>query len=107
VLGQKIVVLGDMLELGDKSELEHRNIGKFLNTLDFDYIFCFGDMSRFIVNEIKSLGLAQCMFFDDKKNLAKKLKEILKPNDLVYVKGFEGMKLEEYNSAIFKLAGGC
>ena len=44
--GKKIVVLGDMLELGDKEALWHRQIGRFMSkNLDLDYLILVGKLS--------------------------------------------------------------
>ncbi len=44
--GKKVAVLGDILELGDKTNLLHRQIGRFLSkSLDLDYIILVGKRS--------------------------------------------------------------
>jgi UDP-N-acetylmuramoyl-tripeptide--D-alanyl-D-alanine ligase len=40
--GKKLIILGDMLELGDKSQEEHLNILKTLNTYGFDNVLLVG-----------------------------------------------------------------
>lgn len=47
--GKKIAVLGDMLELGEKSKFWHRQIGRFLSySLDIDYLILVGKNAHFI-----------------------------------------------------------
>ena len=45
--GKKIFIFGDMLELGNHSEIEHINIAKALNKTGIDVIITFGNKSLF------------------------------------------------------------
>lgn len=44
--GEKIAVLGNIAELGDKSSEIHTKIGEYAKSLDVDEIYSFGDMSK-------------------------------------------------------------
>ncbi len=92
ISGKKIVVLGDMLELGEKSEHEHAKIGLEVANRGFEYLFTFGPRARFIF-EASKLGFAQ--HFDDKTALIKNLCATISPGDAVLIKGSRGMKMEE------------
>ena len=39
---QKILVLGDMLELGKKTKFFHRNLAKYINNSNIDKVFAIG-----------------------------------------------------------------
>lgn len=93
--GRKIAVLGDMLELGDKSKRLHEQIADFAQSLDIDEILCFGEQTEFTAKRAEELGGISCIHFDDKDMLINYLKETLGENDTVLVKGSRGMKLEE------------
>jgi UDP-N-acetylmuramoyl-tripeptide--D-alanyl-D-alanine ligase len=92
VPGKKIVVLGDMLELGDQSDHEHAKIGLEVADRGFEYLLTYGPHSQCIF-EASKLGFAQ--HFDDKSALMKTLYATLSPGDAVLIKGSRGMKMEE------------
>ncbi|MFH1714685.1 MAG: UDP-N-acetylmuramoyl-tripeptide--D-alanyl-D-alanine ligase [Elusimicrobiota bacterium] len=95
--GKKIVVLGDMLELGDFEEKAHRNIGSLVSNMRMDYIFCYGMAAKFIYEEICNLGFdkERVFWYNDKIKLITKIKSIINKNDLVYLKASRAMKFEE------------
>lgn len=92
IKGKKVVVLADMLELGEKAEHEHAKIGLEVSNLDFEYLFTFGQLSLF-THEASKLAFAE--HFDSKEALIASLKSQLNPGDAVLVKGSRGMKMEE------------
>ena len=51
---RKILVLGDMHELGDKTRNEHEKLGEFINKLTIDAVFCLGEYMKFTLNVIDS-----------------------------------------------------
>ena len=89
---RRIVVLGDMLELGKASEKEHRRIGKAMTQHRVDLLFTFGEYSR-LANESAALKVKN--HFDNKLALAEQLANLLASGDAVLVKGSRGMKMEE------------
>ena len=93
---KKILILGDMLELGAKSENYHRKIGKYLGGKKIDEIYCLGEESRFIIEELEKLSPngTNYYFFDTYEDTAQQLRQTLKPNDVVLLKGSRGMALE-------------
>ena len=92
ISGNKIVVLADMLELGQHAELEHAKIGLAVSDMDFEYLLTFGPLSRY-THEASKLPFAE--HFDSKEILLSSLRHQLKPGDAVLIKGSRGMKMEE------------
>ena len=92
VKGKKIVVLADMLELGEKADHEHAKIGVTVSDMEFEYLLTFGPLSRF-THEASKLAFAE--HFETKAGLIDSLKSQLAPGDAVLVKGSRGMKMEE------------
>ena len=78
--GKKIAVLGQMAELGDKSNDYHTQIGKFAKSLDIDYIYSY--QSDYGVQN-----------FDDKAKLLTTLKQ--HSNATILFKGSRIAKLEQ------------
>lgn len=91
--GEKIIVLGDMLEMGKASKDEHFNIGKMVRDFGFRFLFTHGKDSYMT---FKGAGnIPNNFHFEDKKELSALLKAIVKKGDVIYVKGSRGMKMEE------------
>ncbi|MEX2414655.1 MAG: UDP-N-acetylmuramoyl-tripeptide--D-alanyl-D-alanine ligase [Paenibacillaceae bacterium] len=98
---QRIVVLGDMLELGPQSEDFHRGIGKLLNSLSFDYIFTFGKMAAYIADECRAKYSPDRVYAStDKAELARLIAAVAMPQDIVLVKASRGKRLEELVEAL-------
>ncbi|MGQ9617386.1 MAG: UDP-N-acetylmuramoyl-tripeptide--D-alanyl-D-alanine ligase [Candidatus Aminicenantia bacterium] len=93
---RKIAVLGDMLELGEREEEFHRNIGKAIVKYGIDNLITVGELSKFIGDEaIKSgMGKEQIFNFSDSESVVKFLKEFLSEGDIVLVKGSRKMRME-------------
>ena len=97
----KILVLGDMLELGEKEEEFHFEIGQSIDPQGVDYVFTFGNLGRFIAEGAKSVLSEERVFsFTDKDALIEKLKKHLDSETLVLVKASRGMRLEEVVTAL-------
>jgi len=103
--GRKITVLGDMLELGEKSFEFHKKIGEKVKEYNIDYLFTFGELSRAIAQGALEKGLDKkdVFSFQDKKRLMENLLEIIKPGDLILFKGSRKMGLEEIVNDLKKL----
>jgi len=103
--GNKVAVLGDMLELGEKSLEFHKKIGEKVKECEIDYLFTFGVLSSGIAQGAKDNGFEKknIFSFQDKKSLLEKLLEILKPGDVVLFKGSRKMGLEEIVDGLKKL----
>jgi len=86
------LVLGDMLELGDKSADYHREIGEFLNTKKLNAVYLIGDMS----SEIQKTSVKNKTYhFKDPDELATALNKHARGEKSVFLfKGSRGMKLE-------------
>ena len=89
---KRIVVLGDMLELGEVSEQEHRNIGREIARLGFEYVLTYGRESAATA---AGLGTPYAFHYEEKSTLIAYLEELVVPGDIVLVKGSRGMKMED------------
>jgi len=87
---QKIVILGDMYELGKDSEQEHKNIGIQLNKYGFaKSLLCGTNMKQ----ALKVYPAAS--HFEKREDLVEYLKLNKFENGLILVKGSRGMGLEK------------
>ncbi|WP_410051813.1 glutamate ligase domain-containing protein [Buchnera aphidicola] len=91
--GYKILVVGDMAELGEKSILYHKIIGNIANLSNIDHIFSLGKYSREIFKICKN-----GKHFSEKYKhiLEKKLKEKIskKNTSTILIKGSRNMQME-------------
>jgi UDP-N-acetylmuramoyl-tripeptide--D-alanyl-D-alanine ligase len=85
---QKVVVLSDMLELGDFSEEFHREIGSFLKNKDVS-LFTIGKFSKFISEE------GNGTHFPSTDELNNFLQKFLDKDTAIFFKASRGMKLEK------------
>jgi len=98
-LGQgrrKVAILGDMLELGVQTENGHREVGQAAAGIA-DLLITIGDRANFISDEARKAGMPEEKIID--YNYADQamndLENILRPKDLILVKGSQGMRMEK------------
>lgn len=80
---KKILVIGDMLELGELAKSEHLRIGRYLKKGKYLKILGVGDLVKYITNDINDL-----------KSVAKQLETYLKPKTYIFLKGSRSMHLD-------------
>jgi len=95
---RKIAVLGDMLELGDKSESCHLEVGRAAWEAGVDLLVTVGHRARHIGIGAEEAGMfsPQIHRFEHTIEAARALKSIIRPGDVILVKGSRGMKMEEF-----------
>lgn len=93
---RKIVVLGDMLELGNNMEIAHRQIGARAAKAA-DLLFTVGDRARFIADEARQKGMSRENIFDfsDVQKAALAVQEKIAEGDIILVKGSQSMRMEK------------
>ena len=92
--GKKIVVSGDMLELGAASRRLHAAAGEEIAGKDFDALITLGPLSRFTASAARKKGLAFVRCASSHREAAKMLNSISERGDLVLIKGSRGMQME-------------
>ena len=90
--GNKIFILGDMLELGTSSESQHREIAKKCNDLNINAIMTYGTETKITNKYVKESIYKK--HFDNQSQLCEELKKIANKNDKILIKGSRGMKME-------------
>ena len=101
--GRRIAVLGDMLELGNRSSAEHYRIGRLV-AQKADMLFVYGAHSARIVTGAITGGMSpkNTEHFDTHEDLAHMLKMRVKDGDVLLFKGSRGMKMERALSLFLK-----
>ncbi|MGG5254723.1 UDP-N-acetylmuramoyl-tripeptide--D-alanyl-D-alanine ligase [Neobacillus sp. SM06] len=98
---KKILVLGDMLELGPEEKQYHIQIGASLKAEKVDLLFTFGQLGEYIAKGAEQvLGKEKIHAFTNKAELINELEKHVDETTLVLVKASRGMKLEEVVTAL-------
>jgi UDP-N-acetylmuramoyl-tripeptide--D-alanyl-D-alanine ligase len=98
---RKILVLGDMLELGPEEQQYHQQIGNSLVADKVDLLFTYGKLGGHIAKGARAvLGEQKVFAFTEKEALIQELKGHVNKNTLILVKASRGMKLEEIVTAL-------
>ncbi len=91
----KILILSDMLELGENERKLHFSVGEKIDRNKIDYVICIGDLAKEIYNGAnRNFNVNNLFHFDTNEEVVKKVKEIISDDTLIMVKGSRGMKLE-------------
>ncbi|WP_105301826.1 UDP-N-acetylmuramoyl-tripeptide--D-alanyl-D-alanine ligase [Anaerococcus marasmi] len=100
----KILVLGDMLELGESENDLHYEVGSEIDPKDIDYCLFFGSLSKHMYEGAsENFSKDRIFHFTSKNDLIDKLKSLITKSSLVFVKGSHGMHMEEIIESISKL----
>ncbi len=91
--GRKMVILGDMMELGKHTHEEHKNVGNFSCSFA-DIIITVGTRSRAIYDIAQENGV-ESYHFSDSVSAGQKAEEIVKEGDIVLVKGSQSSRMEK------------
>ena len=98
--GRKILVLGDMLELGNASTSQHEKLGSKCSEANLDAVFTIG--KRTLSTQSKIHGVPINLHYNNSGDLISSLKSQLQDNDKILFKGSRGMKMERIISGVFK-----
>ncbi len=93
---RKIAVLGDMLELGEKEDEFHREMGRIVEKHRIDVLITVGRLAFLIGDEALKFGMKRenVYFFSDSQSASKFIKEFVEDGDVILVKGSRGVKME-------------
>jgi len=99
--GQRLVVLGDMLELGAVEEQAHRVVGQRAAEVAHK-LLCVGPKARWIAEEAQACGFpaAQLTTVDHNSAAISALPNLLCPGAYVLVKGSRGAAMEQIVTAL-------
>lgn len=88
---KRIAIIGDMLELGDISEVSHRMIGLTANSMGIDFLIGFGRNVRYAIDAFKG----KSAYFDERSNLLDFIDHYDFSHSTVLVKGSRANGLED------------
>jgi UDP-N-acetylmuramoyl-tripeptide--D-alanyl-D-alanine ligase len=108
--GRRIAVLGDMREMGEITEQEHRLVGRRVAEV-VDELITYGELARIIAEEAERSvaegnGRAAVRSFrpEERAELLDYLMTELDQGDIVLLKGSRGLRMEEFVTALQQAA---
>jgi UDP-N-acetylmuramoyl-tripeptide--D-alanyl-D-alanine ligase len=101
LVGRRVAVLGDMLELGSQEELGHRLVGRRAREVA-NLLVTVGPRARLIAAEARDSGLpAEAVVeLEDSQAAIEFLRQNIRPGDVVLLKGSRAVKLDRVVPAL-------
>ena len=95
--GRIILGLGEMLELGEETDSAHFAAGEMAAESGAEYLIAIGDHADSVINGARRKGCPpdRALRAYDQKEMVDRLKRILKPGDILLVKGSRMVGLEK------------
>lgn len=102
VVGTKVVCVGDMLELGDASDRQHRDVGEASGNGPWRLLAAVGTASRALIEGAIKAGYpaSKTVWFATTAEAAEALPLLLQPGDTLLLKASRGMRLEQILDAL-------
>ena len=91
----RLLVLGDMGELGKDEVLYHEQIGEFLNAFDDVQLIAVGDLAKSFLTKLTSAQKTTAIHFEDNKKVANFILENISEGTTILFKASRFMKFEE------------
>lgn len=105
VAGRKVLILGDMRELGEQALRCHQAVGREAGRSSARLILAVGAFARVLADGAISTGgdSKRVYPFPSVEAVAEKLPELLEPGDVVLIKGSRAMRLERLVDAMVQV----
>ena len=100
--GRKIVVAGEMLELGDNAHAIHRQTGETIAALGIDMLIGVRGLAEDLVRGAETQGLTDVRFAIDSEVGGELLATQIREGDVVLVKGSRGVRTEKVVDRLLK-----
>jgi UDP-N-acetylmuramoyl-tripeptide--D-alanyl-D-alanine ligase len=101
---RKVVILGDMLELGGDSEDLHRELAPMIITSGAEFFIAVGMRMNLARETLIAAGFPerQTIFFPDPVSAIGTARSLIREGDLILVKGSRGMRMEKIVEALLR-----
>lgn len=87
----KILILGDILELGIEAKEIHKSIGRYIKNTNIDKVYTYGDMSKYIGYTCNKISY----HYNNIDDIITSLKKDILDNTVMYFKASRGIHLDE------------
>ncbi len=91
----KLVVMGDMLDLGPDTQQIHYQLGKDALDYTFDEFLGYGELSKKMIEGVEDNSNRKCVYFETHEALFNYLKPYLNTDCMILFKGSRGMALDK------------
>ncbi|MFC1710477.1 glutamate ligase domain-containing protein, partial [Patescibacteria group bacterium] len=99
--GYKVVIFGDMLELGDIEKEAHQEIGGLLGKMKLDYLVGVGQASRHLVDRAaKNMKRGSYFWCKSETKVADLIYPNIRANTMILIKGSRSVGLEKVVSQL-------
>ncbi|MSP21627.1 MAG: UDP-N-acetylmuramoyl-tripeptide--D-alanyl-D-alanine ligase [Dehalococcoidia bacterium] len=102
--GRHVALLGDMRELGPVAFEEHRSLGLRAASL-LDLLYTTGDLAADIGEAARTAGLGRVQHLESAELAAEMLRAVLRPGDVLLVKGSRALALDNVVAALERELG--
>lgn len=100
--GRKVVILGDMEELGKYTIQAHQEIGRLAGQIG-EVIIAVGEKAKFIAEEVKQTAPdKKILIFKDSETAKLEVQKIIRSGDLIFIKGSQAMRMEKITLEIME-----
>lgn len=102
--GEKVLILGDMMELGEEASELHKDLAEPARRAGIDTVLAVGEHTKYLVEELRTeRGDPGAEWFQSKRELTDELSgKLSDEGNLVLVKGSRDMKMEEVVSCLIE-----
>ncbi len=91
---RRVLITGDMLELGDEAAREHRKAGRLAGESGIEVVLAVGALSAETAEGARESGAGLTLHCNDSEEAGATALSLVQPGDTVLVKGSRGMKME-------------
>lgn len=97
VVGKKIVILGEMFELGKGAAQAHRELAELVARSNIDLVWFFGEHARDFEAGLKAENFAKTYYISNtyEEKLAQQIGSMIHPSDIAVIKGSRAMRMEQ------------
>jgi len=95
--GKRIVILGDMKELGENTAYYHKELGRFLRENSIPMVVLMGE---YVKDTFQELSNTNTRIFDSRQPLIEYVSKHVEEGDVILVKGSRALKMEEIVEAL-------
>ena len=92
--GRRVLVFGDMLELGAMDAALHREAGRRTAAAGVQLLVTVGPLSKEMAEAARRDGVEQVRHHNDSKECAAAIRDYVGPGDLIVVKGSRALRME-------------
>ena len=93
-----VAIIGDMLELGDKSKQYHYDIAQYIQKIGIQHVITIGQETQVMHDNLINVG--QKIHFNNTKELAENIFKIMKNGDIILFKASHGLHFENVISIL-------